>query len=102
MAKVHAAGAQGDDLSRFKLRGIMMAALPGFFAMERLIWPAIIGGVYHAAIPPIVLLEMERAGNSFLGAVDMPGLAMVSAGITPANIISSSRGKKAKQPSPTS
>lgn len=52
-----------------------------------LIWPAIIGGVYHAAILPIVLLEMEQVGNSFLGAVDMTGLVMVSAGITLANII---------------
>ncbi len=52
-----------------------------------LIWPAIIGGVYHAAILPIVLLEMELQGNSFLGAVDMTGLVMVSAGITLANVI---------------
>lgn len=52
-----------------------------------LIWPAIIGGVYHAAILPIVLLEMEKTGNSFLGAVDMVGLVMVSAGITLANIL---------------
>ena len=52
-----------------------------------LIWPAIIGGVYHAAILPIVLLEMETQGFSFLGAVDMTGLVMVSAGITLANII---------------
>lgn len=52
-----------------------------------LIWPAIIAGVYHAAILPIVLLEMETTGNSFLGAVDMVGLVMVSAGITLANII---------------
>jgi len=53
-----------------------------------IIWPAIIGGIYHAAILPIVLLEMEKTGNSFLGAVDMVGLVMVSAGITLANIIS--------------
>ncbi|WP_257985773.1 PTS sugar transporter [Bacillus sp. M6-12] len=53
-----------------------------------LIWPAILGGVYHAAILPIVLLEMEKTGNSFLGAVDMVGLVMVSAGITLANILS--------------
>ena len=52
-----------------------------------LIWPAIIGGVYHAAILPIVLLEMESTGFSFLGAIDMTGLVMVSAGITLANII---------------
>jgi fructose-specific phosphotransferase system IIC component len=52
-----------------------------------LIWPAIIGGAYHAAILPIVLLEMETTGNSFLGAIDMTGLVMVSAGITLANII---------------
>ncbi|WP_226035187.1 PTS sugar transporter [Aquibacillus saliphilus] len=53
-----------------------------------LIWPAILGGIYHAAILPIVLLEMERTGNSFLGAVDMVGLVMVAAGINLANIIS--------------
>lgn len=52
-----------------------------------LIWPAIIGGVYHAAILPIVLLEMEATGFSFLGAIDMTGLVMVSAGITLANIV---------------
>lgn len=52
-----------------------------------LIWPAILGGVYHAAILPIVLLEMEQTGNSFLGAVDMVGLVMVAAGINLANII---------------
>lgn len=51
-----------------------------------LIWPAIIGGVYHAAILPIVLLEIEATGFSFLGAIDMTGLVMVSAGITLANI----------------
>jgi len=52
-----------------------------------LIWPAIIGGVYHAAILPIVLLQMETDGFSFLGAIDMTGLVMVSAGITLANIL---------------
>lgn len=52
-----------------------------------LIWPAIIGGVYHAAILPIVLLEMEATGYSFLGAIDMTGLVMVSAGITLANVL---------------
>lgn len=52
-----------------------------------LIWPSIIGGVYHAAILPIVLLEMEAVGTSFLGAIDMTGLVVVSAGITLANVI---------------
>ncbi len=52
-----------------------------------LIWPAIMGGVYHAAILPIVMLEMSKYGNSFLGSIDMCGLVMVSAGITLANII---------------
>jgi fructose-specific phosphotransferase system IIC component len=52
-----------------------------------LIWPAIMAGVYHAAILPIALLEMEEYGFSFLGAVDMCSLVMVSAGITLANII---------------
>ncbi len=62
---------------------ILCGALAGL-----LIWPAIICGVYHAAILPIVLLEMEKTGNSFLGAIDMCGLVMVSAGITLANIVS--------------
>lgn len=61
---------------------ILAGALAGV-----LIWPAIIGGVYHAAILPIVLLEMEQTGSSFLGAIDMTGLVMVSAGITLANIL---------------
>lgn len=61
---------------------VLAGALAGL-----LIWPAIIGGVYHAAILPIVLLEMEEAGFSFLGAIDMTGLVMVSAGITLANVI---------------
>ncbi|WP_152656100.1 PTS sugar transporter [Oceanobacillus sp. CFH 90083] len=52
-----------------------------------LIWPAILGGVYHAAILPIVLFEMERAGVSFLGAIDMVALVMVAAGINLANIL---------------
>ena len=61
-------------------------ALAGLVA-GLLIWPAIMGGVYHAAILPIVLLEMEKTGMSFLGAVDMVGLVMGSAGITLANIL---------------
>ena len=65
-----------------------------------LIWPAIIGGVYHAAILPIVLLEMETQGNSFLGAVDMVGLVMVSAGITLANIIAPKEKSEASVAAP--
>ncbi len=65
-------------------------ALAGLVA-GALIWPAIMGGVYHAAILPIVLLEMETTGMSFLGAVDMVGLVMVSAGITLANIVAPRR-----------
>ncbi len=65
-------------------------ALAGLVA-GALIWPAIMGGVYHAAILPIVLLEMETTGMSFLGAVDMVGLVMVSAGITLANILAPRR-----------
>lgn len=52
-----------------------------------LIWPAIFSGVYHAAILPIVLLEMETSGTSFLGSIDMVSLVMVCAGITLANIV---------------
>lgn len=51
------------------------------------IWPAILAGIYHAVILPLVLLEMEKSGVSFLGAVDMVGLVMVAAGINLANVI---------------
>ncbi len=56
-----------------------------------IIWPAIIAGFYHAAILPIILLEMEEVGTSFFGAVDMGGLVMVSAGITLANVVAGRR-----------
>ncbi|PKH24785.1 PTS sugar transporter [Enterobacterales bacterium CwR94] len=61
-------------------------ALAGLLA-GLVIWPAILGGVYHAVILPLVLLEMEKSGVSFLGAVDMVGLVMVAAGINLANVI---------------
>ncbi|MBE3519930.1 MAG: PTS sugar transporter [Firmicutes bacterium] len=64
------------------LNSVLAGAVAGL-----LIWPAIMGGVYHAAILPIVLLEMEKTGSSFLGAIDMTGLVMVSAGITLANVL---------------
>ncbi len=50
-------------------------------------WPAIIGGVYHSVILPLVLLEMGQKGHSFFGAIDMVALVMVSLGITLANVV---------------
>ena len=61
---------------------ILAGAIAGFA-----IWFAIMGGVYHAAILPIVLLEMEATGNSFLGAIDMCGLVLGCAGVLLANIV---------------
>ena len=61
---------------------ILAGAVAGFA-----IWFAIMGGVYHAAILPIVLLEMEATGNSFLGAIDMCGLVLGCAGVLLANIV---------------
>ncbi|GAB3278216.1 hypothetical protein [Kineosporia babensis] len=60
--------------------------LAGAFA-GAVIWFAIIGGVYHSVILPLVLLEMGQKGHSFFGAVDMVGLVMVSLGITLANVV---------------
>ncbi len=51
------------------------------------IWFAIMGGVYHAAILPIIMLEMEKTGYSFLGAIDLTGLVIVCAGIQLAYIL---------------
>ncbi|QPL05750.1 MULTISPECIES: PTS sugar transporter [Actinomyces] len=50
-------------------------------------WFAIIGGVYHSVILPLVLLEMGEKGHSFFGAIDMVALVMVSLGITLANVV---------------
>lgn len=50
-------------------------------------WPAIMGGVYHSVILPLVLLEMGQKGHSFFGAVDMAALVIVSLGITLANVV---------------
>jgi fructose-specific phosphotransferase system IIC component len=50
-------------------------------------WPAIIGGVYHGVILPLVVLEMSQKGHSFFGAVDMVSLVMVALGITLANLV---------------
>lgn len=61
---------------------ILAGALAG-----AVIWFAIIGGVYHAVILPLVLLEMGQKGHSFFGAIDMVALVMVSLGITLANVI---------------
>lgn len=51
------------------------------------IWPAIMFGIYHSVILPLVLVEMSTKGHSFFGAVDMASLVMVSLGITLANIV---------------
>ncbi|QDC26808.1 PTS sugar transporter [Georgenia yuyongxinii] len=64
------------------LNPLLAGALAGL-----VIWPAIMGGVYHAAILPLVLLEMGEKGHSFFGAVDMVSLVMVSLGITLANVV---------------
>lgn len=65
-----------------EFNSVVAGAISGFA-----IWFAMIGGVYHAAILPIILLEMEEAGFSFLGAIDLVCLVMVSAGIQLAYII---------------
>ncbi|TCP50087.1 hypothetical protein EV191_108176 [Tamaricihabitans halophyticus] len=51
------------------------------------IWPAIMAGVYHSVILPLVLLEMGEKGHSFFGAIDLVALVMVSLGITTANLV---------------
>ncbi|MGI5950858.1 MAG: hypothetical protein ACOX61_03315 [Brooklawnia sp.] len=51
------------------------------------IWPAIMFGIYHSVILPLVLVEMSQKGHSFFGAVDMASLVMVSLGITLANMV---------------
>lgn len=65
-----------------KFNPILAGGFAGFA-----IWFALMGGVYHAAILPIVMLEMEAHGFSFLGSIDMNCLVMVCAGIQVANIL---------------
>lgn len=74
---------------------ILAGALAGL-----IIWPALMGGVYHAAILPIVMLELEATGMSFLGSIDMMSLVMVSAGITLANIVYPRRRSEAAVAAP--
>lgn len=50
-------------------------------------WPAIVAGIYHSVVLPLVLLEMSQKGHSFFGGIDMVGLVMVSFGITLANTL---------------
>lgn len=61
---------------------VLAGAIAGFA-----IWFAIMGGVYHAAILPIILLEMESTGYSFLGCIDLCSMVMVCAGLQLGNII---------------
>ena len=61
---------------------VLAGAVAGFA-----IWFAIMGGVYHAAILPIILLEMESAGYSFLGCIDLCSMVMVCAGLQLGNIL---------------
>ena len=77
----------GDNVAKLIQAAIDFSPVLAGVVAGALIWPAIIGGVYHAAILPIVMLEMSQKGMSFLGAIDMTGLVMVSAGITLANIV---------------
>lgn len=50
-------------------------------------WPALMSGVYHSVILPLVLLEMGQKGHSFFGGIDMVALVVVSLGINVANVI---------------
>lgn len=78
-------------------RSVLAAALGQFglflgAAVGLAIWPSIMfGGLYHAVVLPLILLEMEAYGNSFLGAVDLAGLCLGCAGITGANLVAPRR-----------
>ncbi len=50
-------------------------------------WPLILKGWYHAVLLPLILIEMEEYGNSWIGALDMAGLVMTSAGILLAQLV---------------
>ena len=84
-APIALAGGNGIRLviqKALEFNPILAGTVAGF-----LFWPAVIGGVYHAAILPIILLEMEQYGSSFLGAIDVVAAGMAAAGITLANVI---------------
>jgi hypothetical protein len=75
-------GVKGAIEALVAFNPLLAGALAGL-----VMWPAIMGGVYHAVILPLVLLEMGEKGHSFFGAVDMVSLVMVSLGITLANVV---------------
>lgn len=62
--------------------GLVTGALFGL-----MIWYAIIKGFYHVIILPLILVEMESSGFSFVGCIDMICLVMICAGIQLGNLI---------------
>ena len=52
-----------------------------------IIWLALFKGIYHSFILPLIILEIEDYGISFLGAIDIICLIVVCAGITTATTL---------------
>ncbi|WP_296326754.1 PTS sugar transporter [uncultured Acidaminococcus sp.] len=60
LAEMIGGGLRGLIDEALAVSPVLCGALAGL-----LIWPAIMGGMYHAAILPIILLEMEKTGVPF-------------------------------------
>jgi hypothetical protein len=58
-----------------------VAGLPTGVVLGALLWPALVRGLYHSLILPLIVLEIAVTGESFLAVLDVVCLVTVAAGI---------------------
>lgn len=67
-------------------RGLQSYGLWIGLLVGALMWPLMLKGLYHTIIIPLMVVEMEQRGVSFLATMDVIGLVVAAAGIAAANV----------------
>jgi hypothetical protein len=67
-------------------RGLAAAGLWIGLIVGALMWPLMLRGLYHTVIIPLMVIEMEQRGLSFLATMDVMGLVVAAAGVAAANV----------------
>ena len=67
-------------------RGLQSAGLWIGLVVGALMWPLMLRGLYHTLVIPLMVIEMEQRGLSFLATMDVIGLVVAAAGIAAANV----------------
>jgi hypothetical protein len=67
-------------------RGLASAGLWIGLIVGALMWPLMLRGLYHTVIIPLMVIEMEQRGLSFLATMDVIGLVVAAAGVAAANV----------------